>query len=233
MGEKMEKTIRRAVISGTLILFCAGPLMKAQQAGSLSQQQGPTLEETLLFMNNSVAPENSYVSSANHCEAEIVRNQLYTFAIPTGTYVKSTDQYGIPHSAITWMVMGETAQFIRFNFQSIDPKSIKSKAVPSNQFLKDHDVDNHPEALKYPDLMAVFFKAANSENSIEFGKLPAHDSKSSASGFQVPVFDQKNAAAFIVFESQDRAERFVTAFVHAVELCGGKGSDFAPTPSEH
>jgi hypothetical protein len=35
---------------------------------------------------------------------------------------------------------------------------------------------------------------------------------------------------FVVFESVERAERFVTAFVHATRLCGGKPSDFPRAP---
>ena len=47
--------------------------------------------------------------------------------------------------------------------------------------------------------------------------------------------DKPDRAELIVFANdaqKDRAERFVTAFVHAVNLCGGKPSDFAPTPRE-
>jgi V8-like Glu-specific endopeptidase len=36
---------------------------------------------------------------------------------------------------------------------------------------------------------------------------------------------------FLIFLSQDRAERFVTAMKHAILLCGGKAGQFAPTPA--
>ena len=76
--------------------------------------------------------------------------------------------------------------------------------------------------------MLVTFETTNSAPSIELGNFrDAADGKTSA-----PVFDQKKDMALIVFESKDRAERFVTAFVHAVDLCGGKGVEFAPTPSK-
>ena len=97
--------------------------------------------------------------------------------------------------------------------------------LPSTQFIQERNVDEHP--LKQPDLMTVAFSASDSEKAIEVGQF--HNGENGTSS---PVFDQKLAMELLVFESKDRAERFVTAFVHAVELCGGRKSDFPPTPSK-
>jgi len=186
----------------------------------------PTLEDTISFMNKSVAPEKGFVSSANRCELYVTRNRLYKFAIPGGTGPKSVDEYGISRSTVNWMVVDEPASVIRFNLKSIDPTSINSKPAWSIPFLQEHANDSG--LPKGADLMLVTFETANSEPSIELGRfMAAADGKSST-----PVFDQKKDMALIVFESKDRAERFVTAFIHAVDLCGGKGVEFAPTPSK-
>jgi hypothetical protein len=55
--------------------------------------------------------------------------------------------------------------------------------------------------------------------------------KDSGKGDGTKIMDEKDRGAklFYVFRSKDRAERFITGFVHAVTLCGGKRSDFPPT----
>jgi transposase len=54
--------------------------------------------------------------------------------------------------------------------------------------------------------------------------------KADSTGRVVGV-DVNLTGLFVVFKSKDRAERFVTALTHAVQLCGGRASDFAPTPT--
>jgi hypothetical protein len=222
------KKIRILLASGIIVLISAGYFAQAQHTGE-SQQQEPSLTETISFMDRSVQPESGSVSSVNSCEVYVVRNGRYTFALPKSQYVKSTDALGVPHYGIKWMVVEEPPRVIRFNFATIDPSSINSIPVPSVAFLKEHDLDEHPWERKEADLMLVSFNTTNSTNSIEDG----HFNVSSEGKVVSPVFDHQASMNFIVFESKDRAERFVTAFVHAVELCGGKGSDFAPTPSKH
>lgn len=209
---------------GTLL---AVAVQNSSAKASPSEAQGPSLDETISFMNSSVAPEESYVTSVNHCEVTILRNRQYRFGIPESTYLKRTDKYGVPHYGFKWAIV-EEPQLIRFKFESIDPSTINSKPVPSTTFIKEQDIDQHPSELKNADLMLVSFDAANSQRAIEIGHLPtATDGQ-----HVIPEFDRQRRMGFIVFESKDRAERFVTAFVHAVSLCGGKGSEFAPTPSK-
>jgi hypothetical protein len=217
----IKKLKRNGAILGALVLVSQTVL--SQQA----EKQGPSLADTISFMDRSVEPELSHVSSVNPCEVEVLRNKLYTFAIPKGTYLKSTN--GIVRTSIRWLVITEPAQVVRFGLAAIDPDSIKSVAVPSTAFLKDHDVDESPWELKNADLMLVSFETRNATDSIETGHFNA---PSGGINYQLPTFDHQENMGLLIFESKDRAERFVTAFVHAVQLCGGKSSDFAPTPSK-
>ena len=186
----------------------------------------PTLAQTISFLNNSVAPEDGYVSAAKDCELYFTRNRLFTLAIPAGTYVKSTDQFGVAHYGFKWTIVEEPPRVYRFDLAKINPNSINSKPVPSVAFVKEHGADDHPDELKSPDLDLVTFSTANDEKVIEVGHF-----EDGADGSPSPVFDRKASMEMLVFQSQDRAERFVTALVHAVQLCGGKGDLFAPTPS--
>jgi len=228
---KMKKTIRGTALIGLAILSTGGSPTCAQQSANIpraSQAQAkPTLLETIQFMDRSVRPESGYVASANHCEVYVTRNKRYAFAVPQGKSLKSTDQFGVRHYGINWLVVQEP-EATRFEFSAIDPSSIKSNVLPSPAFLKEHNLDEDSSALKEADLTVVFFNSADATNSIEQGHF-----KTAADGsIQTPEFDHSGSIGYIVFESKDRAERFVTAFEHAVELCGGKGSEFAPTPSK-
>jgi len=223
--------MKNAAVSRVMVclLFVAVGHIAIPQT-TLKGSDGPDLAETISFMNRSVAPESSFVVSANDCEVEVMRNQRYEIAMPLNTYVKSTDVYGVPHYGFHW-IQAQEPQLTRFNLSTIDPKSIKSKGVPSPQFVKEHDLDERPEEGKEPDLFMVWFETSNSLNTIDTGHLPSLKEGQSAQVVGV-IYDHKSSSGMVVFESKDRAERFVTAFVHAVALCGGSSSDFAPTPSK-
>ena len=153
-------------------------------------------------------------------------NQL--FGLVTSTYVKSKDEYGIEHYGFKWSFYADSPRFVRFKLGDIDPDSIRSKPQPSLAFVKEHDLDEHPEKIDQADLFVVEFFTPNYEKKIEIGSIKdIGDGKNKS-----PVFDQKRGGDFFVFESKDRAERFVTAFVYAVKMCGGKSSMFQPTPSK-
>lgn len=77
--------------------------------------------------------------------------------------------------------------------------------------------------MKHPDLTVVNFETADSIKAIKTG--------SSLFSEGTLQFDKAYALGFLVFQSKDTAER-VTAFKHAVHLCGGKPSAFGPTPSQ-
>ena len=200
----------------------------AETSAIPSSQQGPTLQDTIAFMNTMVAPEHGFINSENDCEFPAVRNKEYLFGLVTSTYVKSKDEYGLEHYGFKWNFYADSQRFIRFKLGDIDPNSIKSERHPSLAFVKEHDLDEHPEEIDQADLFVVNFSTPNFEKKIEIGSI-----KDVGDGRNVsPVFDQKRALDFFVFESKDRAERFVTAFVYAVKMCGGKSSMFQPTTSK-
>jgi len=199
-----------------------------ENSATPSSQQGPTLQDTIAFMNTMVAPEDGFIDSINDCEFTGVRNREFVFGFVTSTYVKSKDEYGIEHYGFKWTFYADSQRFIRFKLGDIDPDSIKSKRHPSLAFVKEHDLDEHPEKIDQADLFVVEFFTPNYEKKIEIGSIKdIGDGKNKS-----PVFDQKRGGDFFVFESKDRAERFVTAFVYAVKICGGKSSMFQPTPSK-
>ena len=217
----MRFVVYLALVTASMQLFC----QIAPVAAGVNNQQSPTLEETISFMNNSVESEDGYVSSVNNCELYFTRNKSFTFALPASKSIDSTDKFGKPHYAINWMIVNAPPRIYRFNLAKVDPSSINSKPVPSVEFVKSHKGDS--SALSNPDLDLVMFEASNAEKVIEVGNL-----KTATNGLASPIFDKKVSTEMLVFESKDRAERFVTAFVHAVKLCGGTGSLFAPTPSK-
>lgn len=207
------------------ILVCTAiPLASVLVLGQ--EKQGPDLKATIEFMNRMVEPEHRIISMANPCELEIVNNWAYSFMFPAGTTQKA-DEHGIPRWEFTWTVLKEKYQMERFPLQDIDPTSIKSNPAFSSDFLKAHH-PVQPSDLKHPDLRFVQFETTDLKKTIEFGGF-----KDAGRGDTTEVFDASVSTSrwFAVFESTDRAERFVTALVRATNLCGGKPPDFPPTPS--
>ncbi len=225
-GVRMSNQSATGTVAILGILLLCGQMVHSQQAENSRRQQGPSLAETISFMDKSVKPEMGSVSSTNTCEVYVARNRRYTFALPKGKTLKGRDEFGNPRYGFDWMVVTEP-EVTRFDFAAIDPSSINSKPAPSAAFLKEHNVDENPSELRNPDLTIVFFSTSNSTSSIETGHF-----NNSSDGSATAAFDDQGGTGLIVFESKDRAERFVTAFIHAVALCGGKDSDFPPTPSK-
>jgi len=186
-----------------------------------------SLGETVSFMNRAVSAENSFVSIVNGCKIDVIRNRLYTFVIPQDVYEKSVDAYGVKHYGFHWAVAKETNPVMEFDLGVIDPSSVKSQAVASPEFVNSHQVDEHPDELKSSDLSLVSFSKRDLLKSITVGPLPQV-----IDGHLHPTFTEAKNSELLIFESKDRAERFVTAFIHAISVCGGKTSDFAPTPSK-
>lgn len=207
-----------------VVILMSLPVVATPQSPVVGQ---PNLDETISFMDGSVRPENTYIAlEKNHCAIEIARNKHYTFVLPHGTHVKSVDAYGVKHYGFTYAVIQElpSSNFVWISLSSIDPDSIKSYGAFSGEYITREHPDENPSALKHPNLTVVDFGTRNQEKTIREG--------SSLSDNGTIVFNEKGSFShgMLVFESQDRGERFVTAFVHAVNLCGGKTSDFAPTP---
>jgi hypothetical protein len=190
------------------------------------EKQGPDLKTAIEFMNRMVEPEHRLISMVNRCELEIVNNSPYNFLVPVGTK-ETKDDRGIPRAEFTWIAIGETYQAERISLGSIDPTSIKSTPVVSSEFIKKHH-PVQPSDFKHADLALVRFETSDLTDSIELGGF-----KDSGRGDGTEIFNKTSSVSnfFVVFQSEERAERFVTALVRATTLCGGKPSDFPPTPN--
>jgi hypothetical protein len=202
-------------------------LLFAVRPATGQDKQGPDLPTTIEFMNRMVEPEQRIITMANRCEFEIVNNMALTFFIPDGTR-ETKDQSGVPHSEFTFAEIEDGYQVERFRLDDLDPSSIKSHGGFSSEFIREHH-PVQPSDLESPDSFVVNFSTRDLKKSIEVGGL-----KGSGTGNGTKVFSKagSNSGWLFVFLSKDRAERFVTAFVYAVKLCGGKAADFPPTPTE-
>jgi hypothetical protein len=217
-GSNMERTLTILMLT---ILFLASPAAVGQE------KQGPDLKATVEFMNRMAEPEHRIILMANQCELEIVNNEAFTFYLPDGT-TGSKDQTGAAHTEFTFAEIADAFPAERFRLRDVDPSSIKSLGAASSDFIaKHHPVQ--PADLETSDITLVDFGTTDMKKSIEVGGL-----KDSGLGHGTKVFNKTGdiSSWMFVFRSKDRAERFVTAFVHAVKLCGGKPADFPPTPTE-
>jgi hypothetical protein len=217
-----------------LVIFVMAVIAVAQTSRSNPVTDNPpTFDVTLKFMNNMVEPEERSISSryldstgaSVGCTLEIANNGQHKAVVPSSTYVKSVDALGIKHYGFKYAILSEGQSFESVPLTDVDPTSVKSFSAASPELIEREKPDENPEALKNLDRSVVVFKTRTGEATIEQGS--STDSRGVIAYTEAPM-----RGGLLIFVSKDRAERFVTAFVHAVKLCGGKPGDFAPTPSE-
>jgi hypothetical protein len=202
-------------------------LSRASVAAAGQENEGPDLRTTVEFMNRMVEPEHRIVVMANQCELEVVNNEAFTFYLPDGT-TDGQDQASAAHAEFTFAELRDAFLAERFKLSDVDPGSIKSLRAASSEFIaKHHPVQ--PSDLETSDITLVNFATTDLKKSVEVGGL-----KDSGLGNGKKIFNKTADVSTwtSVFKSKDRAERFVTALVHAVKSCGGKPADFPPTPTE-
>jgi hypothetical protein len=194
-----------------------------------STQNRPDLKETVEFMGRMVAPDDRKIE-AKECIVTMTNTKVYTFALPSSVYLKSTDTYGIEHWGYRWRIVHPPEALARFNLADIDPSSIESYGAFSPEAVAYGDLDNKDgRAFKSAADLTVFQLFTRDRNRSIYAIQWEKDKADSAG--HVAGVDVHLAGLFVVFKSKDRAERFVTALTHAVQLCGGRASDFAPTPT--
>jgi hypothetical protein len=192
-----------------------------------STQNGPSIKDTVEFMGTMVAADNRKIE-AKECFVTMTSTTFYTFAVPSGKKLVSTAD-GLKHYEFTWTVARPPEAIARFNLADIDPSSIKSTGVHSPEAIVRAHLDENPGDFKSTvDFTVVQLFTRDRHKSI-YGNQVDTD-KADSTGRVVGV-DVNLTGLFVVFKSKDRAERFVTALTHAVQLCGGRASDFAPTPT--
>lgn len=186
-------------------------------------KSGPSLNETLTFLDDSLKLEEG-TFSGHGCEVVTTQLSNIMWGVQEGPELK-VEKDGSSKVGYSWHVYQQKPVINGFSLKDIDPESIVSVGVFSIDFMKTHNVFDNPQALRNADLTFVPFKTRNEKQDIRFGSVP----NALKDGDYVP-FDQSSSSGRFVFHQQERAERFVTAFRHAVVLCGGKPSDFARTP---
>jgi hypothetical protein len=203
-------------------------------------------------MDQMVRPEGRKLSLVSKCEIVIsssrkVTNWLYfaskkQFMVADDT--QPSDQGEIPFPRYT-----------RFNLADIDPTTIESRSGGfSGDYVK-RFYDEHPGVCKVDnnecdyqmmrafdqklaDMTDVGFKTVDLRPAIERGgtKKIEHpmDTQNLPKNYVTYSYDPKVHVEKmgLSFGDQDRPQRFVTAYIHAVSLCGGHGSLFAPTPEK-
>lgn len=223
-------------------------------------QTGPSLEATFDFMNQMIEPEKRSVllggligtlPSGRPHAALVISNQVVLIALPAAT----TKEHGYPE--MLWKLFGDSPvkkrpSYMTFNLGDIDPSSIQSSNGGYNAEALSQFWDQHPNCEANPqcsslelqflksglhNLTEVSFKTADLKPTIEQGGLETQqacqDSEKNGSECALkPLPTITAASGIILFRDKERAERFVTAFTHAVKLCGGTPSMFPPTESK-
>ena len=192
-------------------------LLIAFQPTFCQKTEGPNIEQTYAFLKTSLEAQGDQffdLPLANgHCDVVVNRETRYGYLLPD------------PPSG--WHVYVSYPEAAKFNLHEINPSSIHSTGILSTDYALAHKEDAYEKLLTSTDLYFVFFEARNGFNAIEVSTF-----KDQA---KTPVtevhFEEKRKGGSMIFTSKDRAERFVTAFKHAVDLCGGAPDDFPPTPS--
>jgi hypothetical protein len=245
----MSKALFTRLIAAPLSALLATCMMQAQQttaqpgqkvSGSASEATSePTLADTFDFMNRTLEADSSAsMKSLGSCEVSLVRARIEYVMVVSGTKkIPGNYQTGVPdHYEYLWNVYDTTHLRTDFNLKDIDPNSIVANEVYSPKIIADRP--DHTDAHLPPyDRSTVSFGTANMAKTVH--QMDFVDVKATmfngASGGEVAFLlepgstkrlQQDKIGDFVVFESNNRAVRFVKAFKHAVELCGGKPSIF-------
>ena len=182
-----------------------------------STEQGPDFKATINFMRKMVEPDGRFIgydvkqptgvkfdfSGDTTASCDINFSSRYSRVAALVDGIKQ-DKNGKEEP--TYSVIHEM-QYRRVSLGSIDPSTITASGSGlSLEYLqKMSATPGDWSFLKHGDLTVVLFK----------------DTDGSMKNFGV-----------LIFLSNDRAARFVTAMKHAVTLCGGKESPFAPAATQ-
>jgi hypothetical protein len=203
-----------------------------------------TLTQTIDFMNNMMHDDarQIFTEPSSQCKITIVSwhsvesmllgDDNWTVFDDTKVQLESKEDLAFP-------------RYTRLNMAEIDPSSVGyMKSGFSTAYVK-RFYDEHPGLCKTADdrckreqmiafdaklgdMGIVSFKSVDLKPVIERGTTTETKfSDRTEWTYQKKAVVEKMG---ICFTSQDRASRFATAFKHAIELCGGKESMFAPAP---
>ena len=165
------------------------------------QAEEPSLKDTLLWMHNFAADNGSQYTGQSSIDNQNCKSG--TRNCQQRHDVSTFDSQGCS-ATITWSItlnlkkLGTYAY--RVSLKELDPNSVA--------YTSDSPFEN-----------AVHADATNSVKSITETFTPAV-------GDGVERVDDPQTWVELVFDNKDNANRFVGAFKHAIQLCGGKPSIF-------
>jgi hypothetical protein len=211
-------------------------------------QTQPDLQTTIDFMSRMVQPEERAVSFLSRCNILVVSDRKILSILPAvkGGGKVITDQSGVDD---------KFSGYVRLNLADINPDSVASQRAGFSPKTWEEFDNDFPECHKdsssdhcrllvanrfapeHSDMSMLSFRTTDSKSTIDIGILVPPDKpnencaklKDGCKGAQSENKQHSSEGGFL-FADRDRAQRFVTALVHAVNLCGGRTDTFAPTP---
>lgn len=212
-------------------------------AAAVAQSQ-PDLATTIDFMNEMVKPDGRQLALVSDSKCEVVITSMHR-----------ANMWMLSFSENVWKLFNDSdahgdnipfPRYTKFNLADIDPATIDSKVSGFSDTYLERFWDEHPTCkvvgrckdqemidfdLDRSDITAVAFKTVDLKRVVERGGTTKIERPEGVQyHFDLNVSVEKMG---ILFTDKDRAQRFVTAFVHGVNLCGGYNSTFAPTPSKN
>jgi hypothetical protein len=177
------------------------------------KQQGPTLSETLAWMDQTYNPHESF--GDGHGKERIYHSrtsELWWGSNETFTYngcQMVLHREDLPSSKPYIFRYPES-----FNLRDIDPQTVKVRSFDPNDGTESCDDPEHVSAYKL-NCTAAYVQFSTHNDLPTIDDLPDHEHRKTTT----------NKAEFVVDDAA-YAQRFAKAFQHAVELCGGKPSAF-------
>jgi hypothetical protein len=188
-----------------------------QKGPNLKETIDPSLKDTVTFMGTMVAPDGRTLT-ADKCSVSLMNT-----IIQRGVAIDGKTIVGGDHYEYTYSIVEDPQIAADFNLSDMDPSSTKLFNVFSpetlSRYRQAHSAVGDYASLPTKDRAVVMLSTRDHQSKIVLGLLnkKGDDVERGTGGVLV-----------IVFGSPDRAARFVTAFNHAVTLCGGRPSDFPP-----
>lgn len=209
-------------------------------------QSQPDLASTVDFMDKMVQSDERRVLPVPDSKCELMllswhRVESFVLFISSKKWMISNDS-DVPESEGAAI---EFPRYVKFNLADVDPSTVlSSPGFFSSKYVK-RFWDEHASVCKVvgyecerqqmlafdqnrTDLTSVSFKTVDLKPVIERGGLSKATTPAGTTYTYVPNVSVDKM--LLSFTDQDKAQRFVTALVHAAHLCGGNGGTFAPTP---
>ena len=201
----------------------AGSLIAMSSSISLAENSGPTLGETLSWMDGTYNPHRDSGGGWGHGREEIFslgkpfkrRSSTFTYDGCTMEITRMDDPTAPAYSITSSKVVSA------LNLKDIDPSSIKAYLFDPQYGGLSCDFDLGGMKCTAAEVeFQTFNQKPLIENEWEFTYHSLvgdeHENRTKSKSF----------VSMLYFDDADYTKRFVRAFRHAIDLCGGKPSPF-------